>query len=246
MRWCLNLDAEVPAGGAAEPSAGGRSVTVVIPAHNEQERVAATVRAAKGLPGVTEVLVGDDGSRDQTSGRALLAGAKVIRARRNRGKGWAMERGWRSAEGEAILFLDADLEDSAAEAAALIEPVVAGRADLTIATLPRGPNAGGLGLVVGLARLGLARLAGWEAADPLCGQRAVSRRLLEEIGGVEDGFGAEVAMTIDAITRGYRVREVPTKMTHRLTGRSLGDVRHRFRQLVDVAAALVVRWRWHG
>ncbi|MHB0885120.1 MAG: glycosyltransferase family 2 protein [Bacillota bacterium] len=239
------MDADASAGGD-QRRFGGRSVTVVIPAHNEAERVRATVGAAKGLPGVTEIIVVDDGSRDQTSGRALLAGAKVIRARRNRGKGWAMERGWRWAEGETIVFLDADLGDSAAEAAALVEPVVAGRADLTIATLPRGPNAGGLGLVVGLARLGLARLAGWEATDPLCGQRAVSRRLLDDIGGLEDGFGAEVAMTIDAITRGYRVREVPTRMTHRLTGRSLGDVRHRFRQLVDVAAALIVRWRWRG
>ncbi len=206
--------------------------------------MAATVRAARGLPGVADVLVVDDGSRDETSGRALLAGARVVRTGRNRGKGWAMERGWRETAGEVVLFLDADLGDSAAEAGALLEPVVSGRVDLAIATLSRRPNAGGLGLVVGLARLGLARLADWQATDPLSGQRAVSRRLLEEIGGTEAGFGAEVAMTIDALSRGFRVREVPTRMTHRLTGRSWRDVRHRSRQLIDVAAALVARWRW--
>jgi len=233
------------------PATGGLRVAVVIPAFNEEERVGATVHAARGLPGVREVVVVDDGSRDRTSGRALLAGARVIRAGRNRGKGWAMERGWRSTTGEVILFLDADLGASAAGATALLEPIVSGQADLTIATPPRrasaggfGLSAGGFGLVAGLARLGLARLIGWRPADPLSGQRAVSRRLLEGLEGLDGGFGAEVAMTMDALRRGYRVLEVPMTFTHRLSGRSWSDVRCRARQLADVAAALVIRWRW--
>ncbi|HEY3316531.1 MAG TPA: glycosyltransferase [Bacillota bacterium] len=221
-------------------------VSVVIPAADEAATVADTVRAARGLPGVTEVVVVDDGSRDCTCGRALAAGARVIRSRVNRGKGWAMDRGWRETAGGTVLFLDADLGAAAAGADVLLEPVRAGRADLSIATFRRLPNAGGLGLVVRLAKLGLMKLVGFETVDPLSGQRAVARRVLEAIGGLEAGFGAEVGMTIDAVRKGFRVVEVPTAMTHRLTGRSWRDVRHRGRQLMDVAAALVWRVRREG
>ena len=75
-------------------------------------------------------------------------------------------------------------------------------------------------------------------ADPLSGQRALRREVWERIGGFEPGFGAEVALTIDAIRAGFRVVEVPTTMTHRVTGRDWAAKRHRARQLMAVARAL--------
>src|SRR5208282_164635 len=111
---------------------------VVIPARNEADRIAATVTAAAGLAGVGLVVVVDDGSRDGTGTVARRAGAVVMRHARNRGKAAAMQTGAnvvsvldqreRRERPRHLLFLDADLADSAARAGPLAVPVVAGAA----------------------------------------------------------------------------------------------------------------------
>src|SRR5450756_669107 len=68
-------------------------VAVVIPAYNEADRIAATVTAARTLPGVDVVVVVDDGSTDHTWQAARDAGARALRYRGNRGKGMAMSVG---------------------------------------------------------------------------------------------------------------------------------------------------------
>src|SRR5690625_6235304 len=68
-------------------------VAVVIPAKDERERIAATVRAARAIPHVDLVVVVDDGSEDDTQDVARSAGAVVIRHSLNRGKASAMETG---------------------------------------------------------------------------------------------------------------------------------------------------------
>src|SRR5215207_8265019 len=121
-------------------------VAVIIPALNKQARIVATVRAASSIPGADLVLVVDDGSSDATAAVAHDAGAVVIQHARNRGKGAAMESGAMAIEQferresdwtpRVLLFLDGDLEDTAALAGPLAEPVRDGTADMTIATLP--------------------------------------------------------------------------------------------------------------
>ncbi|WP_406284716.1 glycosyltransferase [Embleya sp. NBC_00896] len=100
---------------------------VVIPAHDEEQRVSATVEAARSIAGVDLVVVVDDGSTDDTAGLARAAGAVVARHGRNRGKAGAMETGAAVVaavdvrEGRSrprhLLFLDADLERTAAAGA---------------------------------------------------------------------------------------------------------------------------------
>src|SRR5688572_4749530 len=97
------------------------TAAVVIPAKDEVRRVAATVRAAAGIPSVDLVVVVDDGSGDDTSGAAEAAGAVVTRHPSNRGKAAAMETGAelvraldaRDGVQRMLLFLDADLEGTA-------------------------------------------------------------------------------------------------------------------------------------
>ena len=117
---------------------GVDDVAVVIPARNEADRIAATVTAAAGLAGVGLVVVVDDGSGDDTGTVARGAGAVVMRHARNRGKAAAMQTGAdavslvdqreRREEPRHLLFLDADLAESAAQAGPLTVPVVAGTA----------------------------------------------------------------------------------------------------------------------
>jgi hypothetical protein len=226
---------------------------VVVPAKDEERRIGATVRAAREIKGVDLVVVVDDGSRDGTAYAAEQAGAVVLRHSRNRGKGAAMETGAAAVravdmrEGRAdapwyLLFLDADLEDTAARAAPLVEPVRAGDADMTIAVLPPQQRpGGGHGLVVRLSGEGIRKATGFTATQPLSGQRCLTRAAFEGARPLAHGFGVETALTIDLLRQGFRVLEVECDLHHRVTGTDWRAQLHRGRQYAHVAAALAVR-----
>jgi glycosyltransferase involved in cell wall biosynthesis len=226
-------------------------VAVVIPARDESDRIRATVTAAWRLPGVDMLVVVDDGSRDGTAATAAGAGATVVRHARPRGKSAAMETGAEavllletrehSGAPRHLLFLDADLAESAAYAGPLTEPVRSGQSDMTIAVFSSRVKQGGHGFVVALSGSGIHRVTGWRPAQPLNGQRCLTRAAFEAARPLAPGFGAETALTIDLHRIGMRITEVEVPLTHRATG---GDWRaqvHRARQFADVARALAVR-----
>jgi glycosyltransferase involved in cell wall biosynthesis len=227
-------------------------VAAVIPAYNEADRIAATVAAAFTLPGVDVVLVASDGSTDDTVGEARRAGARVWRSSRNRGKAAAMMAG-AAAAGDIdrrdrcgprhLLFLDADLGATAAAAGPLIEPVTAGDADMTVAVFKNRVRQGGHGFVVRLSGAGIRRATGWMPAQPLNGQRCLTRAAFDAARPLARGFGVETAMTIDLKRKGMRVMEVEVDMAHRATGTDLAAQMHRARQFADVARALATRVR---
>jgi glycosyltransferase involved in cell wall biosynthesis len=225
-------------------------LAVIVPAFDEEARIAATVEAARSVAGVDLVVVVDDGSSDDTAKVARAAGAIVVKHGRNRGKGAAMESGAAAvaaieareerSEARMLLFLDGDLEDSAAKAAPLAEPVRSGAVGMTIATLPPQPG-GGHGFVVRLARDGIRSAVGFDVRQPLSGQRCLSRAAFDAALPLAWGFGVETALTIDVLRAGFRIREVEADFHHRVTGTDLAAQLHRVRQYRDVALALAVR-----
>jgi hypothetical protein len=233
----------------AQSQAG--DVAVIIPARNEADRIAATVTAAAALDGVGLVVVVDDGSTDGTGGLARQAGAVVLRHVRNRGKAAAMQSGANAVglvdqrEGREhprhLLFLDADLAESAAHAGPLAVPVRDGRADMTIAVFAATVKLGGHGLVVGLSGAGIRRAVGWQPVQPLNGQRCLTRAAFEAARPLARGWGVETALTIDLMRQGFRVAEVEVDLAHRATGTGLRAQLHRAHQLTDVARALAAR-----
>jgi len=234
-------------------SAGARpdDVAVVIPARDEADRIAATVTAAAAMAAAAVVIVVDDGSRDATAAVAQQAGAVVTRHGGNRGKGAAMETGAEAARvldqrehrdrPRHLLFLDADLADTAALAGPLVDPVLAGTADMTIAVFSATVKLGGHGLVVGLSGAGIQRATGWRPAQPLNGQRCLTRAAFEAARPLARGWGVETGLTIDLLRQGFRVTEVEVELAHRATGTGLRAQLHRAHQLTDVARALAVR-----
>ena len=108
-----------------------------------------------------------------------------------------------AADADVLVLLDGDLGATAAEAGTLLEPVLAGAADMTIATLPKPPASGGFGLVKGLARWGIRRLSGFEPTAPLSGQRALSRAAWEAATPFATGYGVEVGLTVRAARAGH-------------------------------------------
>lgn len=217
-----------------------KPVVAVIAAYNEADRIGQTINAVKCLPDVVQVVVVDDGSTDGTEDVAESAGAQVVRFERNLGKGLALSRALSGLEAEVVLFLDGDLGDCAVSADQLIDAVARGEADCAVADFPKAAKKGGLGLVKGLARWGIARTTGVLVNEPLSGQRAVLLEALRQV-KLERGFGIEVGMTIDLLKRGYRLVEVPVHMTHRETGRDLAGFWHRGRQFVDVGRVIFKR-----
>src|SRR5260370_23420245 len=210
-------------------SAGSQAgdVAVVIPARNEADRIRATVTAAAGLAGVGLVVVVDDGSADGTGAIARDAGAVVVRHARNRGKAAAMATGAgavslvdqreRRERPRHLLFLDADLAESAAQAGPLTGPVVSGAADMTIAVFTTTVKLGGHGLVVGLSGAGIRRAVGWRPAQPLNGQRCLTRAAFEAARPLARGWGVETALSIDPLRQGPRGPEAQGQLPHPAT-----------------------------
>ncbi|NTU71112.1 MAG: glycosyltransferase family 2 protein [Coriobacteriia bacterium] len=215
-------------------------MAVLIPAHDEAERIAATVEAALAIDGVTRVVVVDDGSEDDTAILAERAGAKVVRMFGNAGKGGALEAGAKRVENaDIVLLLDGDLGETASQGAALLGPIVAGEADMTIATFPRPEGKAGFGFVMRLARWGIVRYGGpFTANAPLSGQRAITGECLARTRPFLSGYGVEVGLTVRALRAGFRLLEVPTTMAHAATGRDVSGFVHRGRQFVHVSLAL--------
>ncbi|HEX6263191.1 MAG TPA: glycosyltransferase family 2 protein [Actinomycetota bacterium] len=209
----------------------------VVAARDEEGRVGETVRAIRELP-VDEIVVVDDGSRDGTAAEAVAAGARVLVAPRPMGKGEALEAALdRAPAADAYLLLDADLGATASAAVPLLNLVRDGKADLAIAVLPRQPGHGGFRIVKRISGRLIRSLSGFRAREPMSGQRAMTREVLEAVRPLAPGFGVETAMTIDAARAGFRVVEVEVPMAHRVTRRDLAGFAHRARQGRDVLAA---------
>jgi len=222
-------------------------VSVIIPARNEADRIGQTVRSlwdTKPNGVEAEILVVDDASEDATSEIALRAGAtKVVRLKRHRGKGAALRKGIAEAQGEILLFVDADLGEEAGKMWQLLEPLVRGEADMTIAAPPPDPAGGGFGFVKGFAAWAIRKATGFHPTAPLSGQRAIRRKVLEQI-TLADGYAVETALTIDALRAGFRVQEVPIVFGHRALGKNWRGFWHRARQLWEIALAVFPRlWR---
>lgn len=217
----------------------GKSVTVLIPAFNEEETIGDTVAAARSLTGVTQVLVIDDGSSDSTAVKAAESGAVVISCGSNMGKGGALNQGSDYIKSDFLLLLDADLGKSAAGAQKLLDPVMEGVADMTVAIFPSSARKGGFGLVKGLARAGIRYFAGISLEAPLSGQRAMKTECYLDSLPLAGGFGVEVDLTLKAARRGYSIIEVPVLMRHRETGRDIRGVLHRGKQFLHVAGTLI-------
>jgi glucosyl-3-phosphoglycerate synthase len=217
-----------------------RKVVALVAAYEESAWIAATVSAVQGL--ADEVVVVDDGSKDATSALALVAGATVLRASRRRGKGRAIEEALERLPPAGVwLLVDGDLEETASRLGPLVDAVREGSSDVAIAAFPK-LGGGGFGMVKRAAARLIRTACGFDAREPLSGQRALTASALAAVRPLAPGFGVEVGMTIDAVRAGLRVIEIPIEgLSHRPTGRGVRGFAHRARQGADILAAVAVR-----
>jgi glycosyltransferase involved in cell wall biosynthesis len=191
----------------ADPSA----VSIVIPAFNEGPVIADVVAALKGAASWHEIIVVDDGSQDDTAGRARAAGACVVSHPYNKGNGAAVKSGIRSATGEFVLIMDGDGQHRPEDAQRLVSKL--GEYDLVIGSRSASTQATqarrfGNGALNGLASY----LTGRSIPDLTSGFRAARREHLREfIHLLPNGFSTPTTTTLAFIKAGYNVAFEPTE-----------------------------------
>jgi hypothetical protein len=214
----------------------GRPLTVLVAARDEEERIGSTIEELRRQFPDAQVIVADDGSRDATAAVAAAAGARVLRLP-HRGKGQALTLGERVAAEGDLLLCDADLRGD-------LTPLLGGDGDLTIAVFSR-RQGGGFGLAKGTARRLIELASGYDAPEPLSGQRRLTQRGRAAVFPLAAGFGCESAMSVDAVNARLRVAHTEVDLAHRATGRDLRGFLHRGRQLRDILLAFGPQGRNH-
>ncbi len=216
-----------------------KSITVVIPAFNEEKTIEATIQAVQKLDRIDKILVVDDGSNDKTSELAEKTGAQVLKLNPNRGKGGAMNAASKFIETDIVAFIDADLGECAEQVGLILQPIINGEADMAIAAFPPAQKKGGFGLVKNTARRAIKKAGQVEVISPLSGQRAMTREVLQAVTPFREAYGVELGMTLRALQKHFKLVEVPTTMTHSESGRDLKGFLHRGRQFIDVIKVII-------
>ena len=212
------------------------SLTILVAARDEEPRIGTTVSELHRLFPGAQIVVADDGSYDDTAHVAASAGARALRLPR-RGKGQALTLAEREAKPGALLLCDADLRGD-------LRPLLDGTGDIRVAVFQQ-RQGGGFGIAKEAARRLIGWACGYEAREPLSGQRFLTTEAREAVFPLAAGFGCEAAMTVDAVRRDLRVEEQELPLEHRATGRDLAGFLHRGRQLRDILLAFGPQARNH-
>jgi len=147
-----------PSPAALDPGIPPRTL-VLIPARDEAATIRSVVAAARKVLPEAAVLVVDDGSSDATAAEAEAAGAEVVRHTYGAGYGAALHTGFRFARRHGLapaVQLDADGQHEPADLPRLLEPILAGRADVVVGSRFLGPHPAWVPLArrIGIAGVG--------------------------------------------------------------------------------------------
>jgi glycosyltransferase involved in cell wall biosynthesis len=226
------------------------SVAVVLPAFNEEQTIAATILDFhRALSGASIVVV-DNNSTDKTRNSALDAfaqidGAGILLTETRQGKGYAVRRAFRGISADVFVLADADMTYPADRVLDLIRPIVDDEADMVVGNrLAGGQYAAenkrrfhGFGnrLVLRVVN----RLFGANLGDIMTGYRAVSSSFVAGYPILVDGFEIETDMTLHALDKRFRIKEIPIEYRDRPQGsvsklRTFADGRHVLWSLIHV------------
>jgi glycosyltransferase involved in cell wall biosynthesis len=204
-------------------------LSILMPVFNERATVEAAIEDALSaeLAVGRELIVVDDGSTDGT--RELLregtwpADMRVAFHDRNRGKGTAVRTALELASGDFAAILDADLEYRAADLAEVLEPLLAGQANVVFGTRSwHAHSSYGFWYVMGNKFVTFATNLLYNSwiSDVMTCHKAMRTDLFRSLGLKERGFGIEPEIAARVLQTGERIYEVP--ITYRARGREEG------------------------
>ncbi len=203
-----------------------KKISVVIPARNEAPTICEIISEAKKV--AWEVLVIDGNSSDDTASLAVQAGARLIRDE-GKGKGRAVRLGIQEAQGDVIVFIDADGSHDPRDISRLVQPIFDDTADMVIASR----STGGSDELHGTVNKFL-RLIGSEIitliinirfrqtlTDTQNGFRALRAPAAKSIRLTENITTIEQEMVIKFLKKNYRIVEVSSHEYERKYGKSV-------------------------
>ena len=222
-----------------------RGVLIVVPAYNEAGPIAGVIASLRAA-GYDRVLVVDDGSADDTAGQARQAGAMVIRHVINRGVGGALGTGFAAAAwlgAAAVVTIDADGQHDPREVAAVVAPILEGRADVVVGSrlrqrrqMPwyrRCANQ--------VANCLTFMIFGKWSSDSQSGLRAFSRTAIERMEIKTSGFEVCSEVIGEVGRLGLRYAEVPIRAIYTEYSLSKGQS---FGNGIRTLAHLILRRYW--
>jgi glycosyltransferase involved in cell wall biosynthesis len=237
---------------ANDPSSSPK-VSIVVPAYNEATRIGDSIRKIEEflatLPYKTEVLVVDDGSRDETSAivsQLEFPGLRLMKQEQNHGKGFAVRIGTMAAVGEYVLFSDADLSAPIEELTRLLAAAESQNADVVIGSRAvdrsmiqihqsRTRELGGIVFNV-MVRV----LLGLNLKDTQCGFKLFKREKIQPVFEklTITGFGFDPELLFLASRSGLKILEVPVRWSH-AEGSKIRFLRDGVRMFTDLVQ---IRW----
>jgi glycosyltransferase involved in cell wall biosynthesis len=195
-------------------------VLVCIPAYNEARSVGLVVEKAKNHS--TEVIVCDDGSYDDTTNVARMAGATVIKHTKNQGYGKTIRTLFEAAlerDADIVVTLDSDGQHSADQIPKIIEPILMDDIDIVIGSRfmdykdkTKVPFYRSVGIKT-ITKI-TNRASYRNLTDSQSGFRGYSRRALEKIRLVEDGMRISTEILLRARTHNLTIKEVPITISY--------------------------------
>jgi len=201
------------------PPTTNPTLSVVIPVYNERKTFLQLLDSVRAVPILKEILIIDDCSTDGT--RAILEaqvdgkipGVRVLYQEVNQGKGAALRRGFAEAIGDVVLVQDADLEYDPRDYPRLIEPILAGKADVVYGSRFRGGahrvlffwHSVGNRVLTTLSNM----LTDLNLTDMETCYKVFRREVIQELPLRQNRFGFEPEVTAKVARRGWRIFEVP-------------------------------------
>ncbi len=216
------------------------SVTVIIPAYNEQESIEGVIVSLKKLGQKVEIIVVDDGSTDRTYENALKTGVKVIKHPNNKGYGASLKTGLMNSKGSTICFFDADSQHRAQDLKKILtytetyDGVIGMRTETSHIPFFRKPGKKILNIVANY-------LSKQKIPDLNCGLRAFKREVLMKFMNIlPDGFSFSTTTTLAMYKGGFSIKYVPVVTKKRIGKSTVKQVKHGFHTILLIFQLIVL------
>jgi glycosyltransferase involved in cell wall biosynthesis len=196
-------------------------IAILIPCYNEEPTIGQVVREFRAEIPAADIYVFDNNSTDRTVEQAREAGARVVYERRQ-GKGFVVQSMFCQVEADVYVMVDGDGTYPAGEVHKLIQPILLGDAEMVVGSRLMQTSDSEFRLLNRLGNRFFLEVINFvfkvKLSDVLSGYRAFNREFVKSIPVFGGGFETEVELTIKALARGYRISELPVRLTSRPEG----------------------------